>query len=97
MVLETAEAIKTALADKPWLPQAFKEVLAGKNHLPRRKLRVGLLKRDSGFLGQGGYREHFFGSSRTPDLLMSFVSEQLRYSPLAVSRLKTRLKSDMSY
>ncbi len=64
-----------------WMPWAFRQVLAGKNHLPQNKLRLSLLRQNSmGFMGDGLYREHFFGDASLPDLAKFFVSETLKYS-----------------
>ena len=85
-VRDTAERMERLLGQAPWLPQAFREVLSGKNHLPRRKLRPGLFGREGGFLGSGAYRKHFFGEVRTRQLIERFVSEKLRYSRLRLLR-----------
>ena len=77
---EAVTYFKEALSQTPWLPQAFKDVLNGKNHLPRRKLRLGLLRRERGFLGEGAYREHFFGGVGVAKLVSAFVRETFAYS-----------------
>ena len=48
--------------------------------MPHRKLRLGLLERDMGFLGTGAYREHFFGEVGTLELMEHFVKEKARYT-----------------
>ena len=61
--------IRTVYAGFTWMPWAFRQVLAGKNHLPQNKLRLSLLRQNSmGFMGDGLYREHFFGDASLPDL-----------------------------
>ena len=50
-------------------PPHFRDLLAGKNHLPNNKLRVNLLNQTDGFLGDGIYREHFFGDASTAGLV----------------------------
>ena len=76
--------LKLQLGGLEWLPQAFRDVLNGKTYLPKRKLRLGLLGRDTGFLGRGAYREHFFKDVTTRSLLKTFVQERLTYSASAV-------------
>ena len=82
---------KETLSQTPWLPEAFKEVLNGKNHLPRRKLRLGLLRRERGFLGEGAYREHFFGGVGVARLVSAFVRETFVYSARS---LKSRARKN---
>ena len=67
-----------------WLPEAFAAVLDGKTYLPKRKLRLGLLGRDTGFLGRGAYREHFFGGVTTSSLVKTFLQERATYSASAI-------------
>ena len=72
--------IHALFATFPWLSSAFRDLLAGKNHLPNNKLRVNLFNQTDGFLGDGPYREHFFGDKTLADLLALAVREQARYS-----------------
>lgn len=81
---EVVADVRARLLETEWLPQAFAEVLNGKTYLPKRKLRLGLLSREGGFLGRGGYREHFFGGVTTGALVKTFVRERLTYSAPAV-------------
>jgi len=60
-------------------------LLAGKNHLPNNKLRVNLFNQTDGFLGDGVYREHFFGDATMADLLAKALREQARYSVPALN------------
>ena len=84
--------IKAQLGGLEWLPQAFRDVLDGKTYLPKRKLRLGLLGRDTGFLGRGAYREHFFKDVTTRSLVETFVQERLSYSAAAI-RARQRVKN----
>ncbi|MBA3946886.1 MAG: NAD(P)/FAD-dependent oxidoreductase [Herpetosiphonaceae bacterium] len=81
-------AIKALFASVDWVPHAFQEILKGKNHLPANKLRLGLLKRDTGFMGSGAYQAHFFGRRSNSELVKAFLREKMRYSTpsLAVQR-----------
>ncbi len=81
--------IQAQLRRLEWLPQAFRDVLDGKTYLPKRKLRLGLLGRDTGFLGRGAFREHFFKDVTTTSLLKTFVQERLTYSAAAVRARRT--------
>ena len=87
----TVSEIKAVFAEVAWMPKAFEDLLKGKNHLPRRKLRLNLLNPNTGFLGAGAYREHFFGDISTPAMLKAFVTEKLRYSETGLS-LRKRLE-----
>jgi FADH2 O2-dependent halogenase len=72
------------------MPWAFQQVLAGKNHLPANKLRLSLLKQNTGFMGGGAYRTHFFGDASLTEVARFFVSESLKYSTSAQT-LRKRL------
>ena len=76
--------VRARLLETEWLPEAFAAVLNGKTYLPKRKLRLGLLNREEGFLGHGAYREHFFEGVTTGALVKTFVQERLTYSVPAV-------------
>jgi FADH2 O2-dependent halogenase len=78
--------IKMIFESVAWIPKPFLEILDGKNHLPENKLRAGLLKREDGFLGQGAYRQHFFGDHSMPDILWAFASEKVRYAEWSIHR-----------
>jgi tetracycline 7-halogenase / FADH2 O2-dependent halogenase len=81
----TAAQVRALFAAFPWLSSAFRNLLAGKNHLPNNKLRVNLLNQTDGFLGNGIYRQHFFGNANIGDLLIKAVREQARYSVPALN------------
>ena len=85
-VERTAAQIKALLLSFPWLSTAFQDLLNGKNHLPNNKLRLNLLNRNRGFMGNGAYREHFFGNSSLLSLLTKAAADQVRYSKLGVQR-----------
>ena len=73
--------INAIFATITWMPIPFREVLAGKNHLPTNKLKLRLFKPNSGFMGQGAYRTHFFGDHSLADVVRIFVQEKIKYSP----------------
>ncbi|GAB4428273.1 MAG: hypothetical protein OHK0015_11000 [Chloroflexi bacterium OHK40] len=73
--------IRALYAGFPWMPWAFQQVLRGKNHLPQNKLRLSLLRQSStGFMGDGAYRQHFFGDASLAGVARFFVSESVKYS-----------------
>ncbi len=80
--------IRALFAAVPWLPQAFRAVLAGKNSLPARKLRPGLFRRDQGFLGTGAFREHFFGARSMAEVSAFFLRDAAKYSVPAITLQK---------
>jgi len=82
----TVAEIRNLYAAYPWMPSAFRDLLNGKNTLPNNKLRVNLFNQSDGFLGDGIYREHFFGDKTMLDLILKAVTEQVRYSVPALSR-----------
>ena len=83
--------IQAIFANVKWMPIPFREVLAGKTTLPENKLKLRLLKPGSGFLGEGAYREHFFGKHSMADLLRVMVTEKVKYS-VPVLKRKKRLR-----
>jgi len=92
----TVAEIKTQFARFPWMSTAFKDLLNGKNHLPDNKLRLNLLNRRVGFMGDGAYRQHFFGDKSMLELLQKAIGDQLRYSPFALNRQR-RAHSRLSW
>lgn len=85
--------IKAQFACFPWMSSAFKDLLNGKNHLPNNKLRLNLLNRQVGFLGDGAYRQHFFGDEPALKLLAKAMDDQMKYSIPALNRQrKTRAR-----
>ncbi len=89
-VASAVARIRELFAAIDYMPEAFRQLLAGKNHLPVRKLRLSLLKPGQGFLGHGDYREHFFGSGSMIDLAKLYLREQVVYST-PVLNLQRRL------
>ena len=79
-VAVAAQALRNKLQEADWLPLPFRDVLAGKNHLPANKLKPRLLKRHDGFMGHGAYRRHFFGDRSMSDVMWAFMRDQVRYS-----------------
>ncbi|PDV96906.1 NAD(P)/FAD-dependent oxidoreductase [Candidatus Chloroploca asiatica] len=83
---QTVRQIRALLADFPWMPWAFQQVLAGANHLPANKLRLSLLRQDQkGFLGDGLFRQHFFGDASLRQVTRFFVSEGVKYGNSMIS------------
>jgi len=80
----TAAEIKRILNSFPWLSSAFHDLLDGKNHLPDHKLRLNLLSHSHGFMGDGAYRQHFFGDKSLVELVGKALIDQTRYSAMAV-------------
>jgi FADH2 O2-dependent halogenase len=76
--------IRSLYAKISWMPPAFRAVLAGKNHLPKRKVRPEILKPGGGFLGSGAFREHFFGNAGALAVVKFYLADRKRYSERAV-------------
>jgi tetracycline 7-halogenase / FADH2 O2-dependent halogenase len=77
----TVAEIRALYAATPWIPWAFRQVLAGANHLPANKLRLSLLSQDSaGFMGEGAFRAHFFGDATMQEVAQFFVRESVTYA-----------------
>lgn len=92
-VARTVAQIRELFGAFKWLPSAFRDLLAGKDHLPDNKLRVNLLSRTDGFLGDGVYNEHFFGDASLAGLAVKAVREQVRYSvPALKCQRRTRAR-----
>ena len=76
-----------------WLPLPFNAILDGKNHLPKGKLRLTLFNKEDGFMGNGAYKEHFFGEMTMLDLLSQGARDQIRYArPLLKWRRKKQAR-----
>jgi FADH2 O2-dependent halogenase len=86
----TVAEIRALYAALPWMPWAFQQVLAGSNHLPANKLRLSLLRQETGFMGSGAYRQHFFGDATLREVAGFFVSESVKYSASAIRLQKRR-------
>ena len=91
--LDDDDAISAAAAEidsifrgLEWIPDPFVALLDGKTYLPKNKIRLSLLKPGEGFMRQGAYREHFFGTMTMPDVLAYGVRERLRFARPALSR-----------
>lgn len=82
--------IRGLYAGFPWLPWAFQQVLAGQNHLPANKLRLSLLRQETGFMGNGAYRKHFFGDASLREVAGFFLRESLKYSVSTLQQQKRR-------
>ncbi len=76
--------IRTLFEAVEWMPDAFAQVLKGKNHLPANKFRVSLFDREDGFLGHGTFRQHFFGDRNMAQVARLFVVEKVKYSSLGL-------------
>jgi FADH2 O2-dependent halogenase len=77
---EAAARMRAIFDTVEWMPQAFRDVLNGKNHLPANKIRLSLFSEDVGFLGRGVYRQHFFGNRTMTSVVRAFVGEKVKYS-----------------
>ena len=79
-VTQLAQQMTQQLEQVSWMPQVFKAVLHGKNHLPRHKLHPRLFRPKQGFLGTGRYRQHFFANRSVSFFLDFYLSERAKYS-----------------
>ncbi|ABW31015.1 NAD(P)/FAD-dependent oxidoreductase [Acaryochloris marina] len=75
-----AQQMTQQLEQASWMPQVFKAVLNGKNHLPSNKLHPRLLRSKKGFMGTGQYQTHFFGDRTLPFFLSFYLRERIKYS-----------------
>lgn len=83
-IRQTIEKIEALFESINWLPLPFKAILAGKTHLPKRKIRLDLLKKGEGFLRTGAYRAHFFGDYSMWQIGRVFWGEVTHYSKPAL-------------
>ncbi len=90
-VAKAVAKIRALYADFPWMPLAYKHLLAGKNHLPAQKFRLSLFDKEEGFMGSGPYRAHFFGEHSMRELAGFAAEDALRYSSVAL-RVRKRLE-----
>ncbi|MDJ0704214.1 MAG: hypothetical protein QNJ46_13095, partial [Leptolyngbyaceae cyanobacterium MO_188.B28] len=89
--VQVGRQITQHLKQIPWMPQAFRDVLQGKNHLPPNKLHPRLLHPKRGFLGEGAYRAHFFGDKSLPFLAGFYLRERAKYASQSL-QLKRKAK-----
>lgn len=75
------EKIKKVYARTDWIPFVFRDIIAGKNHLPKSKFRLRLFRRKGGFRGTGNYRKHFFSSLGWWQMGIFIVQEKWRNRP----------------
>jgi tetracycline 7-halogenase / FADH2 O2-dependent halogenase len=76
----TVAAIKAIFATFKWMPSTIRDLLDGKRFLPDNKLRPNLLDSGTGFMGDGDYRQHFFGQKSLQGYLARAIADQFRYS-----------------
>jgi tetracycline 7-halogenase / FADH2 O2-dependent halogenase len=87
----------TALFDSfPWTPKPFRDVLNGKNHLPKRKFRLTLFNKQDGFMGSGAYRKHFFGDMSLLDVIYKGAMDIVEYSALTLN-IKRRSNNRLAW
>ncbi len=87
---QVSQQMTETLRQVPWMPEAFRAVLDGKNHLPTNKLSPNLLRPKQGFLGEGSYRTHFFDDKSLPSLARFWVREKAKYSRPALQLKRTQ-------
>lgn len=79
-VAQTVTKVKALFKGFTWLPKPFEDVLDGKNHLPKNKLRLTLFNKEDGFMGSGAFRRHFFGDMTLWALAKKSVQDLIYYS-----------------
>ncbi len=73
-----------------WIPYSFRQLINGKNHLPKNKFSWRLLMNEGGILGPVDYRQHFFQDISLVQLGHFMLSEKQRYSRQNISRQKLK-------
>lgn len=79
-------AINAIYARVTWMPEPFRALLRGKTYLPKNKIRLSLLKPETGFMGSGAYRAHFFEKMTLLDLARFGIREKVRYAAPILAR-----------
>jgi FADH2 O2-dependent halogenase len=95
----TVAEIKAIFATFKWMPSTFRDLLDGKRFLPDNKLRPNLLNSGTGFMGDGEYRDHFFGKKSLQGYLLKAIADQVRYSTPGIKwrrRTRARLAEQMT-
>lgn len=87
---QTVAAIHAIYAKVAWMPEPFRALLRGKTHLPKNKIRLSLLKPETGFMGGGAYRAHFFEQMTLLDLARFGLQEKIRYAAPLLARRQRR-------
>ncbi|MGB3543677.1 NAD(P)/FAD-dependent oxidoreductase [Rubrivirga sp.] len=76
----TVQALHHALEAVEWMPAEFRDVLRGRTHLSRHKLRLAEVTRPGGVLGRGAFRQAVFGDLSLGRMASSFARDKLAYS-----------------
>ncbi|MEZ4645948.1 MAG: NAD(P)/FAD-dependent oxidoreductase, partial [Chloroflexota bacterium] len=84
-------AINAIYAKVTWMPEPFRALLRGKTYLPKNKARLSLLNPETGFMGSGAYRAHFFEEMTLLDLARFGLQEKLRYATPILARQQRRI------
>lgn len=96
-VAHTVSEMKSVYAELDWMPEAFRELSAGqRQHLPKRKLRLAILRRGKGFFGTGPYRKHFFADVPPARMVVNAITDRARYSPRWLRRRHRRPRARSS-
>jgi FADH2 O2-dependent halogenase len=88
---QTVDKARRLFFEFPWLPKPFKDVLNGKNHLPKHKFRLTLFNKNDGIMGSGEYKQHFFGDLSLFELARISLLDYVHYSGIRLRwQKKTR-------
>ncbi len=88
---QTVAEIRAIFSGLGWMPEPFHALLRGKTYLPKNKIRLGLLNPETGFMGSGAYRAHFFEDLSLLDLGRFGVREKVRYAAPVLAWQQRRL------
>jgi len=81
---EAAEKIKAMYFEKSWIPFVFKDIARGMNHLPVKKFRFRLFKKNGGMMASGHYKKYFFDEINWMDIGRFILSEKKVYGVRAL-------------
>lgn len=88
-----ASQITQLLNQSSWMPEVFRAILRGKNHLPSKKFHPRLLKPKQGIMRTGLYRRHFFGDRSLLFFVRFYLYERAQYAqPLGACHFLSRKK-----
>jgi len=90
-ISRSAQQIQKLYQQNRWISYSFRELSAGKKHLPNNKFSWRLLMTEGGILGPKDYRQHFFPDIGLAQLSKFMLSERMRYSERTITRSKSKL------
>ena len=89
-VERSLQEMKAIYDEASWMPHQYRQIAAGKTHLPRRKFTHKIFLKPGGLLGKGTFRDHFFEDFGAMDIGTFLLKEKFLYSRWNLTRKNHR-------